>query len=138
MHVATLAAASAAATVTTKRRTSCGMVTPPNSDAITKTGTAARRSSITRRRLPASLPSTSCPSLSRLMSRSSSVRRSFSEVTATVLVIAAASMARESCSGARIRSSVAPNRAVSPAVVTACVPVTTSQQVATMPSSAPQ
>ena len=66
------------------------------------------------------------------------MRRSFSEVTATVLVIAAASMASESCSGARIRSSVAPNRAVSPAVVTACVPVTTSQQVATMPSSAPQ
>ena len=93
---------------------------------------------MTRSWLPANLPRTSWPSLSRLMSRSSSVRRSFSEVTATVLVMAAASMASESCSGARIRSSVAPNRAVSPAVVTVCVPVTTSQQVATMPSSAPQ
>ena len=55
-----------------------------------------------------------------------------------LLVMAAASMASASCSGARMRSSVAPKRAVSPAVVTACVPVTTSQQVATIPSRAPQ
>ena len=66
------------------------------------------------------------------------MRRSFSELTATAPVSAAASMARESCRGARIRRSVAPNRAVSPGVVIDCVPVTTSQQVATMASRAAQ
>ena len=105
---------------------------------MTNTGTAATSRSSTRSKLPASLPSTSWPSVRRLMSNSSSVRRSFSDVTATVLVIAAASIASASCRGASTLRSVAPNRAVSPAVVTAWVPVTTSQHVATMPRSMPQ
>ena len=66
------------------------------------------------------------------------MRRSFSTPTASTAVRAAASIANESWSGARIRIRVAPNRAVSPTVVTDCDPVTTSQQVATMPSRAPQ
>ena len=74
----------------------------------------------------------------RLTRRSSSVRRSFSVLTATALVRAAASMAIASCKGARMRISVAPKRAVSPAVTIDCVAVTTSQQVAMMPKSEPQ
>ena len=134
--VATLAAASAAAAVTTNSRASCPGVTPPNSPAIANIGTAAASSSSTRTRLAASLPSTSSPSEIRLTSSSSNVRRSFSLVTATAPVRAAASIARQSWSGPRILSSVAPNRAVSPAVATVLVPVTTSQQVAMMAKSA--
>ena len=60
------------------------------------------------------------------------MRRSFSVLTATAPVSAAASIASVNWSGARIRIRVAPKRAVSPAVATAWVPVTTSQQVATI------
>jgi hypothetical protein len=66
------------------------------------------------------------------------VRRSFSTPTASTAVRAAASIASTSCRGARIRRSVAPNRAASPTVATVCDPVTTSQQVATIPRRMPQ
>ena len=131
-----LAAATAAATVTAKSRASCRSETPPKSDASTNIGAAATRSRPTRSRLPPSLPRTSWASPSRLTSRSSSVRRSFSTPTASTATSEAASIAITSWSGARIRSSVAPKRATSPTVTTACEPVTTSQQVATTPKTA--
>ena len=111
---------------------------PPNRVASAKIGMADTNSKTTRTRLAASLPSTNSRSVSWLTSSSSSVRRSFSELTAIAPVRAAASIASVSCSGARIRMSVAPNRAVSPAVVTDCVPVTTNQQVAMMARRVPQ
>jgi hypothetical protein len=57
--LATLAVATAAAAVTANSRTSCAGVTPPNSPASAKIGTAANSMRTTRSRLPASLPSTS-------------------------------------------------------------------------------
>ena len=131
-----LAAASAAATVTANIRANCGKVTPPKRAAMANIGTAARRRRSTLTRLAASLPRTNSRSVRRLTRSSSRVRRSFSVLTATAPVIAATSIASVSWSGARIRVNVAPNRAVSPAVATDWVPVTTSQQVAILASRA--
>ena len=130
--VAMLAAAREAATVTANIRANCGGVTPPKRAAMANIGTAARSRSSTLTRLAANFPNTSSRSVRRLTRRSSSVRRSFSVLTATAPVSAAASIASVNWSGARIRIRVAPKRAVSPAVATAWVPVTTSQQVATI------
>ena len=136
--LAMLAAASAAAAVTANMRAIWGAVTPPKRPASANTGTADTSRRNTRRRLPVSFPTTSCQSSSRLTRSSSSVRRSFSAPTATALASAATSTASASWSGARMRNNVAAKRAVSPAVATAWVPVTTSQQVTTIPRSAPQ
>lgn len=66
-----------------KSRSNCSNVMPPNRVAMANTGTADTNSNSTRTRLPANFPTTNCASLMRLTRRSSSVRRSFSVLTAT-------------------------------------------------------
>ena len=87
-------------------------------------------------KLANNLPNTNSLLDKWVISKRTSVRRSFSWDTALAANKAEKKIATTSCSGARIWNNMPPNRAKSPTSRTTCVPVTISHAMVISPSMA--